>query len=153
MMTYRPRIIIAGEMAGAWGEFGGFGGQVCLRLRHVEESAGNNAEAMARLSDGGEPLPHMARSRMDPSEVSSVIFEPDRGRRLRVIDERRRAYRPRAAQAGAPEKNRGYSAPKIQGSPRGGPREPASKSARKKRPRRKRDSESREASPNSPSSK
>ena len=33
MAAYRPRIIIAGELPGAWGKFGGFGGQLC-RLSH-----------------------------------------------------------------------------------------------------------------------
>ena len=63
------------------------------------------------------------------------------------------AYHLRTAQSGASKKNRGYPSPKAQGSSRGGPRELASRNARKKRPRKGRDSESRRAIPNSQDSK
>ena len=149
MVARRLRISIAGELARAWGEFGGFGGQLCLPPHHLEACLGNNAKVMDRLSEeGGELLPHMARSRMDPSEASSVIFEPDRDRRLRVVDEQRRAYHLRTARSGAC-KNRGYPAPDSQGSSRDGPQEPASRNARKERPRQERESESRRAIPSS----
>ena len=149
MAARRLRIIIAGELAGAWGKFGGFGGQPCPLLGHLEACLRHNAEVMDRLSEEGELRPHTARSRMDPSGVSSVIFEPGRDRRLRVVDEQRRAYDVRTAQSGASKKNRGYPAPNAQGGARGRPREPASRNDRKRRAREERDSESRRAVPNS----
>ena len=154
IVMYRLRIIIAGEPAGARDKFGGFGSQICLLLHRLEACEENNAGATARLSEEeGELLSRMARSRMDPSGVPSVIFEPNRDRRLRVVNEERRAYNLRTAHSGAPKNNRGYSTPDTQGSSRDGPREHAARITHYKRSTKGRDSESRKPAPKFPNNK
>ena len=123
MVLYRLRIMVAGEPAGAWGEFGGHGSQLRLLPNHIEACIENNAEVLARPSEEERGLlSHMARGRMDPSELAPIISEPDRGRRLRVADEQRSAYHPRAVQTGGSRTYRGQSSSDTQGCPKAGPR-------------------------------
>ena len=157
MVVYRLRVIVAGDLAGAWDKFGGFGAQLCLLSSHLEACIENNTEVMARLADEeNEVLSHMARSRMDPKEVFSVISDPDRDRRLRVVDEQRRAYHLRSSQSQAAKRSRhggGASSSNTQGNSREDQRDQPSKNARKKRYRKERVSDPPPSTPKSQSSK
>ena len=156
MVVYRLRVIVAGDLAGAWDKFGGFGAQLCLLSNHLEACIENNTEVMARLADEeNEVLSHMARSRVEPKEVTSAISDPDRDRRLRVVDEQRRAYHLRSAQSQAAKRSRhgGASSSNTQGNSKEGQRDQPSKNARRKRYRKERSSDPPPSTPKSPSKK
>ena len=154
MVLYRLRIIIAGDLAGAWDKHGGFSAQLRLLASHLEACIENNTEVMARLSEEeSEVLSHMSRSRMESKEVFRVILEPDRDRRLRVVDEQRRAYHLRSSQAQAAKRTRHGGSSNTPGSAREGQRDHASKSSRKKRYRKDRSSDPPPSTPKSPAKK
>ena len=154
MVLRRLRIMAAGELVGAWDKIGGSGAQLRLLPNHLEVCIESNAKDTARLSEEEcDLLSHMARSRMAPSELASIISEPDRGRRLRVVDEQRRAHHPRTAQSGGSKKYRGQASSSARGRSKGGRREHAPKNARKKRYRQERGSEPRQPTKNFPAEK
>ena len=94
-------------------------------------------EGMARLAEEEcHLLAHMERSTVDPQEVRLVISEPDRSRRLRVVDEQRRSYHARMAQPGPNRKPRNNETPPNNYSSRGNPLDHASNNAEKKRYRK-----------------
>ena len=60
MVMYRLRLLVSGEFAGAWAKFGGFGGQLCLLLNHLEACVARDTKVAARLSEEKcDLLPHM----------------------------------------------------------------------------------------------
>ena len=114
-VLYRLRIIIAGDIAGAWEKFGGLGAQLGLLAYPLEACVENNAEVTHRLAEEDLcRLAHMARSRADPQEVLSALREPDRGLRSRVIEDQRRAFHLRQAQLGNKQSKGRYRGPSSQ---------------------------------------
>ena len=93
MALFRLRQIIAGEIAGDWGELGGVGAQLRFLATHLEACIEDDMEATGRLAgEECELLAHMARSSVCPLEVSRIAVDPGRDCRLRVVSEQRRTY-------------------------------------------------------------
>ena len=121
---YWPRIIIAGDIAGAWGKFGGLSAQLGFLGNHLEAFVGRSAGVMTRLAEEELTiLAHEARSRADPGDILQSLEESDRELRPRVIDDQLRAPHFRHAQSG----NRKYK-----GSYRGSSSNPGSTKDSKK---------------------
>ena len=93
MALFRLRQIIAGEIAGDWGELGGVGAQLRFLATRLKSYIENDMEPTDRLvGEECELLAHMARGSVCPLEVSRIAVESGRDCRLRVVDEQRRTY-------------------------------------------------------------
>ena len=106
----RLRLIIALGPAGGWDKFGDLAGAsgklraVTLRLlsKCLEVCIEDNMDGMARLAVAEIfRLAHTTRGRADSDEVRRFFSEPDRDRRLRVVDGLRRSYQRRQSHAWA----------------------------------------------------
>ena len=67
--------------------FGGIGAQLRLLSTRLGSCVENDMEVAARLAGGERRLPaRVARSRIDPQEVSQITEEPDSDRRPRAAN-------------------------------------------------------------------
>ena len=69
MVIRRPRVVVAGELAGSRGEFGGAPTRIC----HLEACVENSSEVAARLlREAMGTITYAAASRAHPSEVRGL---------------------------------------------------------------------------------
>ena len=87
------RVVVATELAGSLGEFGGSRSRICPLLAHIKACADNSPEVTARLvGDVMLTVTHAVTSRAHSSDILCVTAGPDRGRELCVVAKQRRAY-------------------------------------------------------------
>ena len=104
MGFYRLRHLIAGGLAGARCTFGGSRTQLRFPSTFLGALFESNVAVMDRRTEGNVILlANMACSLVDSQEVHLVMSEPDRDRRLQVVDGQRCSYHARMAR---PESNR-----------------------------------------------
>ena len=83
----RHRIILEGDLTGAWYRYGGHGAPLRHLARRREACAENNVGVTARLADEEiDAFAQMARSRAALPDIFRSPSEPDRDRKPGVVE-------------------------------------------------------------------
>ena len=90
------RMIVAGEIAGAWKRFGGLGPQLQNLAAILEISVKHNQEVAWKFaSEQFRELQMLARGRHDPELIKGHLMTPDPAILARVIEDQNKEYKER----------------------------------------------------------
>ena len=97
LMLAQMRAIVAGEVAGAWEQFGGLGAQMTNMAEAMEVGLKTNQETDAKLIyEQYQEWKQLARNRHDIKQIAEQLRQPDQLVVSRVIEDQKKDFLNRA---------------------------------------------------------